>query len=513
MDHGLKELQERLAEISHLRSALALLEWDQATHCPDAAHDGRATQLAVLGKIIQEKSTDPRIGQLLDALQTQVSRSPETDETRNLIDVVRQDYARERLVDPHFKAEMMAHFAQTYNVWTKAKPEDNWNAVKPLLQKTLDYTRRYSDLFVKKPEAIGMTSVEHPMDPLISLSDFGQKTTSIKKLFSELRAFLVPFANNVIAHFNPDDSCLYGHFLLAEQKILNELLAKAIGYNFKSGRIDTTHHPFATHIGPGDVRITTRYMERYLGESISSTIHECGHAMYEQGVGPQWKLTPLDSGVSSGVHESQSRLWENIVGRSEEFWSFFYPEVQKLFPQFRHIPLETFVRAMNRVKKSLVRVDADEVTYNLHVMIRFDLECALLEGKLTIDQLPEAWNERYQSDLGLTPPRVSQGVMQDVHWYTTFIGGCFQGYTIGNIFSAQIFAAACKDLPETPQSIARGEFNPLRMWLTNKLYAHGRRWTPDVTIEKASGQPLTIEPYCRYLTEKYQKLAGISFQN
>jgi carboxypeptidase Taq len=510
LETALKELKDRLAEISHLRSALALLEWDQATHCPNEGHEARASQLAVLGQIAQEKATDLRVGQLLDKIEPHVSRLPETDVTRNLIDVVRRDYERERLVDPRFKAEMTAHFAQTYNIWTKAKSEDNWEAVKPYLQKTLDYTRRYSDLFVNKPSAIGLKSVEHPMDPLISLYDFGQKTTSIKSLFLELRSFLVPFANRVLEHFKADDSCLYGHFPLPEQKSLNRLLAEAIGYDLNKGRIDTTHHPFATHIGPGDVRITTRYMEKYLGESISSTIHECGHGMYEQGIGSQWKLTPLDSGVSSGVHESQSRLWENIVGRSAEFWSYFYPEVQKLFPQFRHIPLQTFVQAMNKVKKSLIRVDADEVTYNLHVMIRFDLECALMEGKLSIDKLPSAWNERYHSDLGLEPPRISLGVMQDVHWYSTFIGGCFQGYTIGNIFSAQIFDAACKDLPDTRQSIAKGDFKPLRQWLTDKLYCHGRRWSPDQMIENATGMPLTIDPYCHYLRDKYEKLAGTS---
>ncbi len=505
----LEELKKRLLEISHLTSVQALLDWDQATYCPNNGSPARGDQLAVIGKILQEKFTDPEVGHLLDRLENHRQTLDPNDDDRCLLDVVRRDYERERLLSPQFKAEMMAHFAKTYNTWVKAKPTGDWSSVKSLLQKSLDYSKRYVALYLEGPGTKTQDSLpQHPMDPLISLNDYGQKTQTIKALFGELREFLVPFAKKVMENFPVDDHCLRGHFPIDQQKSLNLALAKAIGYDFSGGRIDTTHHPFATNIALGDVRITTRYDQKYLGESISSTIHECGHGMYEQGISPSFYGTPLGHGVSSGIHESQSRLWENIVGRSEGFWQHFYPQVVSTFPEhFGQVSLETFVKAMNRVQKSLIRVDADEVTYNLHVMIRFDLECALLEGKLAIDDLPDAWNHRYQEDLGLLPRHGGEGVMQDVHWFCGMIGGGFQGYTIGNVFSAQIYAAALKKIPKIPQSIAQGDFAPLHDWLRDNLYRFGRKWTPDQTMIQATGTTLTVKPYCDYLTKKYQSLS------
>jgi carboxypeptidase Taq len=255
------------------------------------------------------------------------------------------------------------------------------------------------------------------------------------------------------------------------------------------------------------VRITTRVKSNDLSEALFSTLHEAGHAMYEQGIGPTLAETPLSEGVSSGVHESQSRLWENLVGRSYGFWQHYYPRLQKTFPkQFGKVKLQTFYRAINKVMPSLIRTDADEVSYNLHIIIRFDLECELLEGKLSIKDLPQAWQARYKQDLGVTVPNDQDGVLQDVHWFSGFIGGAFQGYTLGNVMSAQFYEAALKAHPEINSEISQGQFNTLHTWLRENIYQHGRKFNPDVLVKRATGKTLSVEPYLRYLTNKYEDL-------
>jgi carboxypeptidase Taq len=283
-----------------------------------------------------------------------------------------------------------------------------------------------------------------------------------------------------------------------------------LGFDFERGRQDKTPHPFMTKYSLGDVRITTRVDEQYLGEALFSTIHEAGHAMYEQGIPMAFEGTPLADGASSGLHESQSRLWENLVGRSRPFWTFFYPRLKAAFPsQLDAVSLDTFYRAINRVERSLIRTDADEVTYNLHVMIRFDLELALLEGNLSIADLPDAWNERYRQDLGLLPPDDRDGVLQDIHWFSGTIGGAFQCYTLGNLMSAQLFEAALKAHPEIIGEMETGEFSTLRSWLRENVHRYGRKLTATEIMERATGRHLEIDPYMRYLRKKYGELYGL----
>jgi carboxypeptidase Taq len=333
------------------------------------------------------------------------------------------------------------------------------------------------------------------------------KAATIRTLFAELRAQLVPIVQAITAQSPTDDSCLRQHFPEDQQWAFGLEVIKRFGYDFHRGRQDKTHHPFTTKFSLGDVRITTRVKEDYLAEALFGTLHEAGHAMYEQGINRDFEGTPLANGTSAGVHESQSRLWENVVGRSRGFWQFFYPQLQAIFPsQLGAVPLETFYRAVNKVERSLIRTDADEVTYNLHVMIRFDLELALLEGRLAIRDLPAAWRERYQADLGIVPPDDRDGVLQDVHWYAGIIGGVFQGYTLGNIMNAQFYEAALRAHPEIPAEIARGEFTTLHDWLKANIYQHGSKYTASELMERATGQPLSIEPYIRYLRAKYGEL-------
>ncbi len=284
-------------------------------------------------------------------------------------------------------------------------------------------------------------------------------------------------------------------------------VARDLGYDFKRGRLDLTYHPFCTRFSAGDVRITTRISESYFGDALFSTLHEAGHAMYEQGISPSLDGTPLGRGTSAGVHESQSRLWENVVARSRGFWEHFYPSLQRVFSaQLSTIPVGVFHRAINRVAQSLIRTDADEVTYNLHIMLRFDLEIKLLEGHLRVKDLPEAWHAAMRADLDIAPSNDCDGCLQDAHWFSGYIGGRFQSYTVGNLLSAQFYAAALKAYPDIPREIARGEFGTLHGWLRDNLYRHGSKFTANDLVERATGEPMQIDPYVDYLRKKYGTL-------
>jgi carboxypeptidase Taq len=370
--------------------------------------------------------------------------------------------------------------------------------VQPNLEKTLDLSRQLADFF---------PGYEHMADPLIDFYDYGMKASTLRGLFAKLRQQLVPLVRAITAQPPADDSCLRQNFPEAGQWAFGVEVARRIGYDFDRGREDKTLHPFTTKFSIGDVRITTRVKENDLGEALFGTIHEAGHALYEQGIRTDFEGTPLAEGTSAGVHESQSRLWENIVGRSRSFWKFFYPELQAVFPdQLGSVSLDTFYRAINKVKPSLIRTEADEVTYDLHVMLRFDLELALLEGRLAVRDLPEAWRERFKADLGITPPDDSDGVLQDVHWYNGIIGGAFQGYTLGNIMNAQFFETALSAHPEIPAEMEEGEFGTLHGWLKENIYQHGSKYTATDLVERATGGPMSIEPYIRYLRTKYGEL-------
>jgi carboxypeptidase Taq len=314
----------------------------------------------------------------------------------------------------------------------------------------------------------------------------------------------VPIVQAITRQPLADNSCLHAFYPAAEQLAFGRGIITDYGFDFQRGRQDMTHHPFMTKFALGDVRITTRVKEKDLNEALFSTLHEAGHAMYELGINMNLDGTPLAEGTSSGVHESQSRLWENLVGRSRGFWVHYYPMLQQAFPvQLGSVEMDTFYRAINRVERSLIRTDADEVTYNLHVMIRFDLELALLEGTLSIQDLPEAWHSRYQSDLGLQAPSHVNGVLQDVHWYGGTIGGSFQGYTLGNIMSATFFDKAVEAMPQIPSEIEQGQFGTLHGWLRDHIYQYGSKFTANELIERITGGPLTIDPYIHYLRTKF----------
>jgi carboxypeptidase Taq len=492
----LADLKYRLSEIYDLNAAGSVLTWDEATYMPKGGAVARARQSALLRRVAHERFVDPALGSLIDRLEPYANRFSADD--ASLIRVVRRDYEKAIKVPANYVARSNAHGSASYNAWIRARPANDFTAMIPFLEKTLDLSREYASFFAP---------YEHIADPMIDEADEGLTTATIQHLFAELRRELVPIVRAICDQPPADDNCLHHSFAEAAQLGFGLSVATRIGYDLERGRLDKTHHPFCTKFGAGDVRITTRVRENDIGDALFSTLHEAGHAMYEQGVNAAYEGTPLGSGVSAGIHESQSRLWENVVARSRPFWEHYYPALQRTFAdQFGSVPLDIFYRAINKVGRSLIRTDADEVTYNLHIMLRFDLELKLLEGRLRVKDLPEAWRAGMQAVLGVTPLDDRDGCLQDVHWYLGSIGGGFQSYTIGNILSAQFFAAAIKRHPEISNEIASGRFGTLHGWLTDNIYRHGRTLMPQEIVARATGGPMTMASYLAYLRKKYGEL-------
>ncbi len=502
MSKQLEELKNRLQEVEALSAAASVLGWDQTTFMPPGGAKARGRQLAVVSRIGHEKLTDPMIGRLLDELEREFADLPADSDDAALIRVARRDYDKATRIPADFVSAFNEHQAAAYQAWSSARPENDFKAVEPMLQKTLEFSRELSGFF---------PGFDHIADPLIDLSDEGMTVEILSDLFQQLRDELVPLVHEIAAAPEIDDSCLKQHFPGDAQLEFGKKVIRDFGYDFERGREDISPHPFTTSFSIGDVRITTRIKENDLTEALFGTLHEAGHGIYEQGIDPAYEGLPLADGTSSGVHESQSRLWENVIGRSKPFWEFYYPELQAVFPaQLNDVSLETFYRAINKVTRSLIRTDADEVTYNLHVMIRFDLEQQLLEGNLNVSDLPEAWDARYQSDLGVQAPDTRDGVLQDVHWFAGRIGGMFQGYTIGNVLSTQFYTAALQDHPEIQDQTAHGSFQVLHSWMKEQIYRHGRKYAALDLIERTTGGLIRAQPYIDYLKMKFGELYGLS---
>jgi carboxypeptidase Taq len=492
------ELKRRLLEISDLHASAALLSWDEATYMPTGGANARGRQGSTLRRLAHEQFVDPALGRLIDALGSHAENLPPDADDASLIRVARRDFEKAIKLPADYVARVNAHGSASYNAWTRARPANDFTAMIPYLEKTLDLSREYASYFAP---------YDHVADPMIDDADEGMTTARIRTLFAELRGQLVPMVRAIADQPVTDDGCLHARFPEAAQLEFGLAVAKRFGYDLARGRLDKTHHPFCTKFAAGDVRITTRVRENDLGDALFSTLHETGHALYEQGVDAALEGTPLGYGASSGVHESQSRLWENVVARSRGFWAHYYPALQRTFAdQLGGVALDTFYRAINKVERSLIRTDADEVTYNLHIMLRFDLELKLLEDRLRVKDLPEAWRAAMQSDLGVAPPNNRDGCLQDVHWYSGAIGGGFQSYTIGNILSAQFYEAATKAKPDIPRQIEQGEFSTLHVWLRDHIYRHGRKFKPTDLVERATGAAMSMAPYLAYLRGKYGQI-------
>jgi carboxypeptidase Taq len=491
---ALDQLKRELEGIADIERAAAVLGWDQQTQMPPHGAAGRAESLAALRAIAHERLTSAKLGALLQQAQEAVSGLDRDSDDYNLVRVIRRDYDRGTRVPVELVAERARTAARANSVWKAARRDNDFAAFAPWLQRNIDLSRRLA-------EHLGYA--ERPFDALIGLREPGLTTAAVQAIFATLRPALIDLMQRIAPlAATVDDAPLHRVFDEPTQERLCRDAVARFGYDFSRGRLDRTAHPFETSFGRQDVRITTRFSEHFLPMALMGTMHEAGHGLYEQGVGESLDRSLLDHGVSSGVHESQSRLWENYVGRGLPFWRFYYPVVRAAFPEaLGDIDVDAFYRAINKVQPSLIRVEADEVTYCLHIMLRFELEIALFDGELRVQDAPEAWNAAMQSYLGLTAPTDSDGILQDVHW-ASGLGG-FQGYALGNIIAAQLWEAVHRAFPDLDEQLGSGQFAGLLGWLREHVHRHGRKFDPADLIQRATGAPLTAEPYLRYLRAKF----------
>ncbi len=494
------ELRERLAELHDLDRARAVLAWDSRTMMPAAGAAMRAEQLATLERLHHELLVSDETGRLLEAARTFAeSRAPDSDEAA-LVRVARRDREKALRVPADLKAAIARAKSLGEHAWQEARARSDFGAFAPYLERNVELKLRYAQCF----------DAAHPYDPLLDDFEPGMTTAEATALLGALKEALVPLVAAIGARADAvDDACLHRHFPVAQQERLLLDIGRALPLPAGGWRLDPTAHPFATAFSTADVRLTTSYDERHLGTALFALLHEAGHGMYESGISPALARTPLCRPVSLGLHESQSRLWENAIGRSRPFWRRFFPAVRAAFPQqFAGVDAEGAYRAVNAVRRSLIRVQADEVTYDLHIILRFELEQEILQERLAVRDLPAAWNARMHEYLGLDVPRDADGVLQDVHWAEGLFG-YFPTYSLGNVIAAQVRAALRAALPDLDARVEAGDFAALGEWLRERVHRHGRKLTPAETLARAVGGPVDVAPYVRYLHEKFGELYGL----
>jgi carboxypeptidase Taq len=500
MPEKLVQLKALLAEVADLNAVQALLGWDQQTYMPQGGGEARGNQLATIGKISHQKFTSDEIGKLLGDLEKEFDGAdPDSDDMR-LLQVTRHDYDQATRVPSEFVAEFAMVTSKAFEAWVEAREKSDFSIFQPHLEKVVELNRRYVTFF---PPA------DHPYDVLLDQFERGMKTADVKSIFDALRPQQVELLRAIAEKPQVDDAFLHGEFDEKKMWDFSEVIATKFGYDWKRGRQDKSAHPFTTNFSINDVRITTRFEEDNPTVLLFSTMHEAGHGLYELGGKQDYERTPLAGGTSLAVHESQSRMWENLVGRSLPFWEYFYPKFQEIFPvQVGQVDLETFYKGINKVESSLIRVNADEATYNMHIMLRLELEIGMVEGTVKVKDLPEIWNAKMEEYLGIRPPNDAKGVLQDVHWSSGMMG-YFSTYALGNLISVQLWEKITEDIPELMEQFRKGEFGALLAWLREKLHAHGRKYEPQEIVQRLTGSKINSDAYVRYLKQKYSDIYGL----
>jgi len=493
----LDELKRLLSQVSDLNAAAGLMSWDQETQMPPEAARVRGLQMATLAGLSHELFTAPRLSELLEQAQ------PGEDETDvALLKVTRRDHAKATRLPGAFVEDQSRAASEAHHAWIEARQNNDFASFAPHLQKMIDLARRYADF---------QGYEEHPYDALIDDYEPGMRVAQVRSIFTDLRERTLPLLRRIVAAGDATDySVLSRPFApTAQREFALKIAREAFGLLPDFSRLDESAHPFQTNFSRSDLRVTTRFDEHYFPMSLFGTWHETGHAMYERGISERLERTPLSRGASLGVHESQSRMFENLLARSRPFWQRYFGEFAQAAPDVaRGQDAESLYRAVNRVRPDLIRVEADEVTYNFHIMLRFELELALLEGTLKVSELPEAWNARMGEFLGVTPPDDTQGVLQDIHWSAGLIG-YFPTYTLGNLLSVQLLDAAKQDA-DIAADLQKAEYGRLREWLVQNVHQFGRSRTPGEIVMGATGRPLSADAYVTYLEDKYGDIYGLS---
>ena len=494
-------LIEHVRETALLASTSALLEWDERTLLPAAGGPYRAEQIAYLAGLVHRRQTDPQLGEWLQELsEGPLTENPRNNQAVSIRELLRE-YQKKAKLPPSLVEELSRAAVLGQRAWVDARKNNNFASFAPRLEHIVSLKR-------EQAAAIGYEHCAY--DVLLDDFEPSERTHNVSQVLAALREDLVPLVSAINeSGRTPDLELLRRDFPIKSQESFGRSVSSRMGFDYDRGRLDVTEHPFCSGMGPHDCRITTRYDHRYFPTAFFGILHEAGHGMYDQGLPVDWFGLPPGAYISLGIHESQSRLWENFVGRSRAFWEYFFPLAQEVFPAaLSDVELDSFYHAINDVRPSLIRVEADEVTYNLHIIVRFELEQDLIDGDLAIADLPEAWIQKYEQYLGIRPPDVANGVLQDIHWSAALFG-YFPTYALGNLYAAQFFERAESDLGDLNELFASGQFQPLLEWLRTNIHQHGRRYSAAELVQHLTGESLSQRPLIAYLREKLEPLYEI----
>ena len=500
MEKEFAQFKKIITEVTDLAHAEAVLGWDQQVYMPRGGAEDRGNISETLASLVHQKFTSAEVGELLEKLKPYAQTlDPDADDAC-LIKLVAREYEKNTKVPIEWVAEFARETTVAQMAWENAREKDDFEIFRPRLEKLVEMRREYVTFF--KP-------YDHVYDVLLDHFEAGMKTVDVKNIFDALRPQQVALLKEIAAKPAIDDAFMHVPYEEQGQWDFGVDVITRFGFDWNHGRQDKSVHPFTTSFGVGDVRITTRFDPERAASALFSTMHEAGHAMYEQGISRTLSRTPLADGASMAIHESQSRMWENLVGRSKAFWKFFYPMLQQKFPQqLKGISLEQYYRGINKVEPSLIRVEADEATYNLHIMLRLELEIALMEGSIQVVDLPALWNQKMADYLGVVPTNNREGVLQDVHWSGGMFG-YFPTYALGNLVSAQLWEKINESIPNLEDQISQGKFDELLEWLRTNIHQHGAKFEPQVLLKKVTGSGITPEPYMRYLRDKYSEIYNL----
>ncbi|EYE87475.1 peptidase M32 [Fervidicella metallireducens AeB] len=497
LQENITELKEQIKKMEYLGNALGVLYWDMRTGIPKKAIPYRGEILGYLSSELYKLQTSEKIKELMDYFKNVDELD---DVTKAMVENVKKDYERTKKIPADKYREFVILQSAAEAKWEEAKEKSDFNIFKPYLEKLVNTTKEFLEYW-------GYEGNKY--NTLLDFYEPGVTVEKLDKVFTELREAIVDLLNRIKnSRYSPDTEFFRGHYPRNTQEKLGKLILDKIGYDFEAGRLDESMHPFTVNFGNKDVRVTTHYYENDFLSSVFSCIHEGGHAIYEQQIPDELIGTGLAGGTSMGIHESQSRFYENVIGRSIEFWSYFYPELTAIYPQFKDISIEDFYKGINKIQPSLIRVEADELTYSLHIIIRYEIEKQLINGEINVDELPKVWNEKYKEYLGIEPANDSEGVLQDMHWSAGNFG-YFPSYALGNLYGAQFFNKMKKDIPDVYEKVARGEFNIIKDWLRDNIHKYGKIYEPVELIKRVTGEELTAKYFIEYLNAKYSRIYNL----